>query len=189
MSATASASFTCTHAEYLASKVVADLYQCSRLYGSPTSALVPKYETELVELLTRGYVTQYEFGFKKNDERIVSWRYSVNSAGELTGGKDERAGGVYARADITGAAHYNFMSYSASWYELTSEAQAKIKDSLPFTRTPGSLPGDGNGYWVSDRTYGNGGTSVARETFRPRRSSSRLRSSCRARCSARRNSC
>ena len=167
MTTSASQSFTRTHAKYLASKVVADLYQCSRLYGCPSNHDIPDYETELVVLLVHGYVSTYEFGFKKDGQRIVSWRYTVNSAGDLVGGSDHRPGGVYARADIASASYYNHMSYTGSWDTLTTEAQVKVKASLPFSRTNGSLPADGNGYWVADRNYSNGGTSVARETFRP----------------------
>lgn len=167
MSTTASGSFTRTHAKHLASKVVADLYQCSRHYGRPTDTFVPHYESELVELLAGGYVANYEFGFKENDKRIVSWRYTVSSAGELIGGTDDRAGGIYARASIAGASFYNFLSHSTSWFSLTSDAKARVEASLPFSRTAGSLPTDGNGYWVADRNYSQGGALVARETFRP----------------------
>ena len=51
----ASQSFTRTHAKYLASKVVADLYQCARLYGRPSANSIPDYESELVELLAGAY--------------------------------------------------------------------------------------------------------------------------------------
>lgn len=49
-----SETFTRTEARYLASKVVADLYQCSRLYSSPAASRVSDYETELVEHLVKG---------------------------------------------------------------------------------------------------------------------------------------
>jgi hypothetical protein len=159
--------FSRTHAKYLASKVISDLYQCSRLYGSPPPDDVPDYEEELVEMLLGGYVSAYEFGFKKDGKRVVCWRYEVNSAGDLVGGSDDHSGGVYARAKVASASYYNHMSYSDSWWNLSESSRDRIKGQLPITRSPRSLPGDGDGYWVSDRTYSNGGVSVSRKTFRP----------------------
>lgn len=164
----ASQSFTRTHAKYLASKVVADLYQCARLYGRPTTDSIPDYEAELVELLVGGYVDEYEFGFKKDGKRVVSWHYAVTAGGDLVGGgTDDNAGGVYARAKVAGADYFNFLSYSQKWWDLTSSDRERIKGTLPFSRSTGTLPADGNGYWVQDRTYSSSGTSVARRTFRP----------------------
>ena len=166
---TATQTFTRTHAKHLASKVVADLYQCARLYGKPRTDEVADYETELVELLVGGYVAEYEFGFKKNGKRVVTWQYRVNAYGDLVGGgADDRAGGVYARAKVADATHFNFLSYSQKWRNLTPEARKALKDRLPIRRSPGALPADGNGYWVSDRTYSSGGVAVSRRTFRPR---------------------
>ena len=165
---TATQTFTRTHAKYLASKVVADLYQCARLYGKPSSNDVADYQAELVELLAGGYVAEYEFGFKKNGKRVASWQYRVNASGNLVGGgTDDGAGGVYARAKLAGASYFNFLSYSSKWNALTPTQKKDIKDDLPVSRSPGTLPNDGNGYWVSDRTYSNGGVSVTRRTFRP----------------------
>lgn len=164
----ATQTFTRTHAKHLASKVVTDLYQCARLYGSPATDDIDDYEEELVELLVGGHVSNYEFGFKKNGKRVVSWQYTVNAAGDLVGGSaDDGAGGVYARAKVADATYFNFLSYSQEWWNLTQAQKNTIKAKLPVHRSPGTLPSDGNGYWVSDRTYTNGGTSVSRKTFRP----------------------
>ena len=164
----ASQSFTRTHAKYLASKVVADLYQCARLYGRPSADSIPDYEAELIELLVGGYVDEYEFGFKQSGKRVVSWQYSVTAGGDLVGGgTDDSAGGVYARAKVAGADYFNFLSYSQKWFDLASSDRDRIKGTLPFSRSTGALPADGNGYWVQDRTYSSSGTSVARRTFRP----------------------
>lgn len=164
----ATQTFTRTHAKYLASKVITDLYQCASLYGSPLTDEIADYQGELVELLAGGYVSEYEFGFKKNGKRVVSWHYAVNSFGDLVGGgTDENAGGVYARAKVTDATYFNFLTYSQKWVSLTQAEKDAVKDKLPVHRSPGILPSDGNGYWVSDRTYADGGTSVSRRTFRP----------------------
>lgn len=166
---TATQTFTRTHAKYLASKVVADLYQSARLYGKPHTGDIADYEAELVELLVGGYVAEYEFGFKKNGKRVVTWQYRVNASGDLVGGgADDRAGGVYARAKIADATYFNYLSYGQKWWNLTTEARKAIKNRLPIARSSGALPADGNGEWVSDRTYSNGGVAVSRRTFRPR---------------------
>lgn len=166
---TATQTFTRTHAKYLASKVVADLYQCARLYGKPRTDEIADYEEELVVLLVGGYVAEYEFGFKRKGKRVVTWQYRVNAHGDLVGGgADDRAGGVYARAKLDDAVYFNFLSYSDKWWNLTPAARRAIKDRLPIQRSSGTLPADGDGHWVSDRTYSNGGVAVSRRTFRPR---------------------
>ena len=162
-----SETFTRTEARYLASKVVADLHQCARLYGQPGIAEIADYETELVERLVKGYIAQYEFGFKKDGKRVVCWQYEVKD-GDLVGGSaDDRPGGVYARADVSGAAYYNHTTSTVKWALLSREQQVAFERTLPFTRTPMALPDDGSGYWVADRTYTRGGVAVSRQTFRP----------------------
>lgn len=161
----ATQTFTRTNAKYLASKVVADLYQCSRFYGKPLREHVPDYEAELVELLVGGYLSAYEFGFKKDGKRIVTWQYTVRN-GDLVG-TDDGAGRVYARADVSGAESYNYASYTSAWFALPQAQKDAFKAGVPISRTTGDLPADGSGYWVSDKNYSNGGTAVARRTFRP----------------------
>lgn len=159
--------FSRTEARYLASKVVADLHQCARLYGRPSVAGIADYETELVERLVKGYIKQYEFGFKKGGKRIVSWRYEVKDGDLVGGGTDDRPGGVYARANVAGAAYYNHTISTIKWWWLSDDEQAAFEASLPFTRGEADLPDDGSGYWRSDKTYTRGGVEVARRTFRP----------------------
>ncbi len=161
---TSTATFTRTHAKHLASKVIADLYQCFMLYDQPAGG-ISDYEAELVELLAGGYVAEYEFGFKEGGRRIVSWRYIVGADGGLHG--DSNAGSLYARADVAGATYYNFLTYSAKWANLDATSKAAINAALPFRRGDGSLPGDGAGYWQTDHGYTAGGTLVSRTTFRP----------------------
>jgi hypothetical protein len=159
--------FTRTEARYLASKVVADLHQCARLYGQPSITSIPDYETELVERLVKGYVSLYEFGFRKDGKRVVSWQYEVRE-GDLVGGStDDRPGGVYARADVSGAFYYNHMTYTSNWTALSDDEKAAFLETLPFTRGYGRLPDDGSGYWVTDKSYTRGGVEVTRRTFRP----------------------
>jgi hypothetical protein len=162
---TTTATFTRTHAKHLAAKVVSDLYQCSLLYDSPGASSLTDYEAELVELLAGEYVADYEFGFKKDGQRILSWRYTIGPDGGLHG--DSNAGSLYARADISGATYYNFLTFSAKWSGLAAATREAVNEALPFRRGDGSLPGDGAGYWQTDHGYTAGGTLVARKTFRP----------------------
>lgn len=85
MSFTTTITFTRTHAKQLAAKVTADLYQCHVLYDRPSEDDLDDYQTELIEMLANEYVETYEFGFKKDDKRVLSWRYTVGSDGGLYG--------------------------------------------------------------------------------------------------------
>ena len=146
---TTTATFTRTHAKHLAAKVVADPYQCYVLYDQPATGHVADYEAELIELLAGEYVAEYEFGFKKNSQRIVCWRYTVGPDGGMHG--DSNAGSLYARADVAGAAYYNFLTYSAKWFNVDTTSKARITSGLPFSRGDGTLPGDGAGL-LADRS-------------------------------------
>ena len=162
---TTTATFTRTHAKHLAAKVITDLYQCHLHYDRPSADDIPDYESELIEMLANEYVEMYEFGFKKNDKRVLSWRYKIGKDGGLHGDAD--AGGVYAKAALSGATYFNFMSYSPKWSKLTAAQWASFKSGLAIQRSSGSLPGDGEGYWQADHGYNAGGVRVERETFRP----------------------
>lgn len=162
---TTTSSFTRTHAKHLAAKVIADLYQCYVLYDRPSVSDISDYETELIEMLANEYVASYEFGFKKDGKRVLTWRYTVGADGGLHGDSD--AGGVYAKATVASASFYNYMSYSDKWWELTDSQRSAFKSSLPVQRTNGSLPDDGDGYWQTDHGYNAGGVRVERKTFRP----------------------
>ena len=166
MTSTFTTTFTRTHAKHLAAKVVTDLYQCHLLYDRPGADRIADYETELVEMLANGYVETYEFGFKSNGKRVVSWRYTVGVDGGLHGG-DANAGGIYAKASVADATYFNIISPSNAWFNLSDTQQAAFENGLPFQRNTGALPGDGNGYWMVDHGYTAGGVRVARSTFRP----------------------
>jgi Bacterial HORMA domain family 1 len=165
MAYTYTKTFTLSHAKHLASKVVADLYQCSLLYDNPSLDSVRAYEEELITLLAGRYVETYEFGFKSNEKRVLTWHYTVGPAGDLQG--DSRSGSLVRGIDISGAQYFNFLTYSGEWEKLTSTQQSAIKQSLPFQRTSGSAPGDGAGRWVTEHAYSAGGVLVSRRVFRP----------------------
>lgn len=164
MTRTATESFTLTHAKYLASKVTADLKRCQQRYGKPSDGDINDYGTELALLLRDGFVSTYEFGFKRNDQRVVSWNYTVDASGNMT--SDDRPGGIYTGAEITGATWFNFLNYTAAWRSLDFTQRQRIEADLPIQRTPGTAPADGLGYWVTDRTYSSTGVAMSRKTFR-----------------------
>jgi hypothetical protein len=163
---TSTHTFTRTHARHLGAKIAADLRQCATLHGEPSANRVDAYLEELVELLVGGYVSEYEFGFKQNDRRIVCWRYVITSDGSIDSVTGD-PGGLYARDVPASARYYNFLSYSSAWAALSTAEQQRIKDGLPVRRTSGSLPGDGDGYWHEAREYGAGGVRVTRREYRP----------------------
>jgi hypothetical protein len=166
MSYTYTTTFTRTHAKHLASKVVADLYQSYQLYDQPPFDWLEAYQEELTTLLAGGYVKAYEFGFKRNEKRVLAWHYTVGPAGDLEG--DSRSGGLTRGVDIGGSAYFNFLTQSDKWWNLLSPAERDaVEATLPFQRTSGSAPGDGSGYWATEHAYSAGGVLVARRVFRP----------------------
>ena len=162
---TQSATFTVTHARHLASKIAADLNACSRLHGQPSISAVENYNEELAELLRYGYLSQYEFGFQRDVERVLSWSYMVDASGAVTG--DDRAGKMSAYVDLSGTTFFNYVWYSAKYHDLSSGQQSSFKASHPVNRTSGDPPSDGAGYWSgTEKNYSAGGTGVSRRSFR-----------------------
>src|SRR5579863_9820051 len=121
---TTTETFTLTHARRLAAKVAADMHQCQRLYGHLTDTEIENYQQELTVLLVDGYLRTYEFGFKKDGRRVVSWYYMVAPSGNLEGG---RSGGLFPTADIATAVMFNFLTYSSEWFALSNVEQEKIR--------------------------------------------------------------
>ncbi len=162
---TQTSTFTRTSARYLASKVATDLYRLNRLYGRPSEPHIDNYNDELVELLLGNYVQSVEYGFKRQEYRILTLSYEVQTDGSLS---DSDAGGIYARAsDVRSASWFSYMTYSAAWYLLSHYQRASIQEQLPFQRSDSLAPRDGNGYWTADRGYSTDGTILSRQTFRP----------------------
>ncbi|QDV85400.1 hypothetical protein [Planctomycetes bacterium TBK1r] len=162
---TASATFTITHAKHLASKIAADLNACSRLHGNPSVAAVENYNAELVELFRYGYLSRYEFGFKRDEKRVLSWSYEVSTSGNIE--TDERAGKMSAYVDLGGTTFFNYAWYSSKYNSLASDQQSTFKDSHPVNRTSGDPPSDGLGSWSgTEKNYSAGGTGVSRQSFR-----------------------
>lgn len=162
---TNSATFTVTHAKHLASKIAADLNACSRLHGRPAVSSVEAYSEELVELLRYGYLSRYEFGFKRNDERVLSWSYEVSPSGSIE--TDDRAGKMSAYVDLSDTSFFNYVWHTSKYNNMTTEDQAAFDGTHPINRTSGEPPRDGAGYWTTtEKNYSAGGTGVSRRSFR-----------------------
>ncbi len=162
---TVNETFTLTHARRLSSKVAADMLRCQQNYGLPGNQSIEDYATELALMLAAKAVASYEFGFKNGEDRVVSWFYKVDSSGNLTA--DDSPGRVSSTASIAGAQFFNFMTYSVAYDLMEQNEKNALHASLPFRRGSGSPPKDGQGRWVSDKTYSTAGTALVRSQFIP----------------------
>ena len=162
---TATSTFTIIHARHLSSKVAADMHLCAQYYGLPSEQRIRDYAEELAQYLNEGYMQEYEFGYQKNGNRVVSWHYQVDENGLLT--TDDRAGKVVPYVDVTGASFFNFLTWNSRFAQLSREERVRFQGGLPVQRTEGEPPADGSGYWISDRNYFSGGRGLNRRTFQP----------------------
>lgn len=116
-------------------------------------------------MLKARYVERYEFGFKQRmRSAFVSWRYNVSAAGNLDGG---RSGGLYAKAEVSGATWFNYLWHSDKWDQLSQSARDAVEGSHQLNRGFGDPPTDGAGRWVTGTAYVSGGVAMQREEFRP----------------------
>lgn len=162
---TRSNSFTITQARYLASKVAADMHLCAAYYGNPSEAEIRGYAEELAQYLNEGYLKSYEFGYKKNGVRVVSWRYTVDANGNIT--TDDRPGKIPAYVDVSGSTFFNHLEQNSVFFALQEYQRSNFKASLPVQRSSGYAPSNGAGYWTTDRNYYSGGCGIGRQTFQP----------------------
>ena len=165
MTRTASESFTLTHAKYLASKVTADMLRCQQNYGRPAQSDINNYGTELALLLRDGYVSEYEFGFSENDQRLLSWHYVVDSSG--INSTDDRPGRIISGFAVANASWFNRLTFSSAWFALPPSERERVGNGLPFQRVMKDGPKDDLGYWTNDLNYSASGVSLGRRTFRP----------------------
>ena len=162
---TNSNTFSIINARKLASKVATDMHLCAQYYGNPSEERIRNFAEELAQYLNEGWIEEYEFGYQKNDKRIVSWRYEVDENGVLTA--DDRAGKVVPYVDITGASFFNYLTQNSRYFQQSIEQRARFKSRLPVQRESGQPPSDGAGYWTSDLNYYSGGRGLNRLTFQP----------------------
>lgn len=156
-----SQTFTATHAKHLASKVATDLKRIQRFYNYPSDSSIASYETEIIELLKKGYLGTVTYGFKKDDKWIEpALRYTAKDLSGMTTSDDD-PGRVNPGANVVGASFYSYLTYSSAWDKLTSEERDAFQKDLPFQRGGADEPGI-DGYLSSDKTYSSGGKSLER---------------------------
>ena len=162
---TESTSFTITHAQYLASKVAADLKRMQRFYDAPSDADISNYEDELAKMLKGAYVDTVTYGFRRNGDWIEpTLRYTAR---ELIGlaSADDDPGRVRPGANVSGAAFYSYMIYTAAWSQLGEPSKTIFRATLPFVRNGAPEPGV-NGYLTEDRMYSAAGRALSRSSVR-----------------------
>lgn len=163
--ATATQTFTLTHARHLAAKVATDLKRLQRLYGSPSDDSITRYEGEVTELLRQGYLSTVTFGFKRDGSWIEpTLKFTAR---ELQGqGLDDDPGRVRPGQNVSGATFYSFLTYSSAWHQLTESQRNAVKQQLPVQRGEADEPQVSGGYFSEDRTYSSGGRALGRSSVR-----------------------
>lgn len=157
--------FTITSARHMAAKVATDLKRLQRLYGFPSDDDIADYEEEITQLLQKGYLGTATYGFRKDDHWIEPMvRYTAR---DLAGADaaDNDPGLILPGANTSGALFCSYVTYSAAWWELTSDQKHAFKSQLPFYRSGAPEPAV-NGYLRSDRTYSAGGRALDRQSLR-----------------------
>lgn len=157
--------FTATHAKHLGAKVATDLKRMQRFYGLPTETQIANFETEIVELLKKGYLDEVTYGFWRNGAWIEpTLRYKAK---ELAGtvGNDDDPGRVVPGANISGASFYSYLTRSQAWWNITQEERDSFSKGLRIQRGVAAEPGI-SGYLASDKTYTSGSVSLNRSTVK-----------------------
>jgi len=162
---TSTSTFTVTHARKLSSKIAADMNICRNYYGNPSEATARDYAEELAQLMSKKYVSEFEFGYKRKGERVVVWRYVISDDGSVV--EDQRPGKLESWVDVKEAVFYSYLWHSSRWSNLSSDERERFEKGLPVQRTTGDPPGDGAGFWYEDKNYSSSGVGVSRSTFRP----------------------
>ena len=141
------------------------MHLCAQYYGQPSEQRIREYAEELAQYLNEGYLQEYEFGYQKDNKRLVTWHYKVDEYGRIT--TDDHAGKVVPYVNIGDAHFFNFLTPNSRFFQLSAAEQVDFESGLPFRRTAGEPPSDGPGYWTADRNYFSGGRGLNRQTFQP----------------------
>jgi hypothetical protein len=158
-SITESATFTISHARYIASKVATDLKRFQRFYGSPGDEWIDKYETELTLFLKADAVQDVVYGFKREGKWTEACvRYSALPGGNLS--TDDDPGKIRPGLDVAGASFTSFLNYNAA--KLEPGELESIERECGFQRSTYSAPMLEGGRWVDDLNYVAGGRGLGR---------------------------
>jgi hypothetical protein len=149
----------------MAAKVATDLKRMQRFYGSPNDIDIAAYEAEVTELLKGAYLGTLTLGYRRNDQWIEpTLRYTARDLAGMAANDDD-PGRIRPGANISGAAFYNYLTYSSTWNGLSAAEQEAFKRRMPFYRTGASEPAL-NGYLVNDLIYSSGGRALNRASLR-----------------------
>ncbi|MGW0251900.1 HORMA-1 domain-containing protein [Nocardia goodfellowii] len=159
---TASSTFTITDAQYVASKMGADLLNLNARYGHPTREQITDFVLEAALYLKAGYLATVDYGFKDGDRWILRLRYRAIAGGQLG---DASPGGLPSPATVTGSTFHSYLIPNAAFTALTSEEKRAFKDTLPFQRTGGSEPTTGVGDYTNESQYSRNGVGLNRDVF------------------------
>jgi hypothetical protein len=141
MSNTHTSTFTITHAEYLASKIAADLFQMQRIYGYPSSDTIANYQQEVVLLIKEGFLGSIDYGFKKADSWVVALSYEANNVtGNLI---DNNPGRIPLDINIAGATWGSYLRTNSKFDNLDPAEQGAIRDRINIKRVNASDPQTG----------------------------------------------
>lgn len=163
-SATRSASFTITDARYVGAKIGTDLRLLHNLYGTPTLASIDAYVEEVAILLRDGYLGTADYGFRlpSGDAWKLRLRYTATVGRQLA---DDRPGRLLAAVDVAGLQFYSYLSYSSSFWALSTQQQAAMKAALPVDRTTAAEPTAWAGASSGGHGYGRNGAGVDRNVY------------------------
>ena len=160
MSTTNTNTFTVTHAEYLSSKIAADLQQMQGFYGAPSDAQIKLYIEELIAHLKAGYLKSVDYGYFKNRTWVVAVSYEAN---QLTGALiDNNPGRIPSGKDISGAVYWTYLRRNLKYDALTAEQKGAFLNTITLKRSGAEDPMNGVS-GIQDKTYSAGGQEIKRK--------------------------
>lgn len=160
MSSTYTSTFTITHAQYLASKVAADLKQMQLLYGEPTDGHIQELVEELTLFLKHGYLQSIDYGFKSGRSWVLAVSYEVNPVTGLF--TDNNPGRIAPGKNINGAEFSSHRRPSQKYNSLSFTERETFDNLNPikWTGAPDPQAGLSGAY---DKTYSAGGQQLNRK--------------------------
>ncbi len=86
------------------SKVATDLKRVQRFYGDPSDTRIANYETELIELLKAGFLSEVTYGYQRNGSWIEpTLRYTAKDLQGMAANDDDPGRCARARTSATPA--------------------------------------------------------------------------------------
>lgn len=162
--ATQTYTFTRTDAQYLASRIAADLRQVQILYGRgrPTDQEIQNYAVEAGMLLHFKLLDRVTYGFKRDGVWALSLEYSTNYLGNLQ--VDGPPGSVPAGANIAGTSWGSFLNRKVASH-LTQPQVEAIDEAIPISRNSGEEPRYSGGQFADPLSYARHGVELQRKIY------------------------